>query len=1088
MGHEEDRAEIVCLKARVDELERLLKAQQPDAASQAGRLAAALQQVHDQAAILRTIVASTSAATGAEFFRALVTSLASTLGVRCAFVGEVIGTRPGHMHTLALWLDGGLGENFDYALAGTPCEHIVTGRRMLVFPRGIRQQFPDDRFLADAGLESYMGFPLFDEKGGVMGLVGVMHDAPMTEDCQAQSLLEVYASRVETELRRLRLVEALRENEEKYRLLFSRAMDAVALIDVDTYRLLDVNDVALGMYGYSRDEFLRLRVSDISAEPTKSLAAIRHAAETGGAYIQLRWHKKKDGTVFPVEISCGSFTWKGRTVICGVVRDITERRRAEEALQESTLWLQAILDHSPAMVFLKDTEGRYLLTNRRFEQAFHLTREAVIGKTDHQLFPPEQAAAFVANDRQVLRSGMPLEFEEVARHDDGPHTSIVVKFPLYSEKGEVYAIGGITTDITERKRFEEALQRSEAGLAEAQRIACLGNWDWDIVTNELHWSDEIYRIFGLVPKQFGATYEAFLNCVHPGDRAFVQRSVQDALVNDAPYNIDHRIQLADGTVRMVHEQAEVTRNEGGRPVRMVGTVQDVTERKRAEEERKHLAAILEATTDFVGTADRNGRALFVNQAGRRLLGIGEAEDITDALIPDFHPDWAARLIVAEGLPTAVRDGVWSGETALRTREGLEIPVSQVILSHKTPEGEIAYFSTIARDLRDRKHLEDQLRQAAKMEAVGRLAGGIAHDFNNLLTVITGHSDLLLRRLADGDPSRKHADEIKKAGRHAANLTGQLLAFGRRQVTQPKVLDLNGLVADMAEMLRRLIGENVRLVTDLPAEPCPVKADPDQLAQVLMNLAVNARDAMPEGGTLTLETLSIEGEIAHHSGRAGLAPGPYVKLTVRDTGCGMDAETKTHIFEPFFTTKDRLKGTGLGLAMVYGIIAQHGGAVAVDSVPGQGAAFTIYLPRASGAVETAGEPERQAGTVSGSETILLVEDDQVVRTFVRDLLVECGYDVVEAAGAEEALRWAERHQGPIHLLLTDVIMPGLSGRQLAERIGTMRPDTKILFMSGYTGDIVIRYGLQEMGVEFIQKPFDAESLERKVRALLDAHRE
>ena len=960
MGHEEDRAEIVCLKARVAELERLLKAQQPDAASQAGRLAAALQQVHDQAAILRTIVASTSAATGEEFFRALVTSLASTLGVRCAFVGEVMGSRPGHMHTLALWMDGGLGENFDYALAGTPCEHIVTGRRMLVFPRGIRQQFPDDRFLADAGLESYMGFPLFDEKGGVMGLVGVMHDAPMTEDSQAQSLLEVYASRVETELRRLRLVEALQENEEKYRLLFSRAMDAVVLIDADTYRLLDGNDVALGMYGYSRDEFLRLRVADISAELTKSLAVIRQASETGGVYIQLRWHKKKDGTVFPVEISCGPFTWKGRTVICGVVRDITERRRAEEALREGTMLLQAILDHSPAMVFLKDTEGRYLLTNRRFEQAFHLTREAVIGKTDHQLFPPAQAEAFSANDRQVLRSGVPLEFEEVAMHDDGPHTSIAVKFPLYDAEGAIFAIGGITTDVTERKR--------------------------------------------------------------------------------------------------------------------------------AEEERKHLAAILEATTDFVGTADRDGRALFVNRAGRRLLGIGEDEDITATLIPDFHPDWAARLVVAEGLPAAVRDGVWSGETALRTREGLEIPVSQVILSHKTPEGEIAYFSTIARDLRDRKHLEDQLRQAAKMEAVGRLAGGIAHDFNNLLTVIMGHSDLLLRRLDDGDPSSKHADEIKKAGRHAANLTGQLLAFGRRQVTQPKVLDLNGLVTDTAEMLRRLIGENVRLVTDLPAGPCPVKADPDQLAQVLMNLAVNARDAMPEGGTLTLETRSVEGAFVHHLGRAGLAPGPYVKLTVRDTGCGMDADTKTHIFEPFFTTKDRLKGTGLGLAMVYGIIAQHGGTVAVDSAPGQGAAFTIYLPRASGAVETAGEPERQAEAVSGSETILLVEDDQVVRTFVRDLLEECGYDVVEAAGAEEALRWAERHQGPIHLLLTDVIMPGLSGRQLAERIGAMRPETKILFMSGYTGDIVIRYWLQEMGVAFIQKPFEAESLERKVRALLDEPRD
>ena len=281
---------------------------------------------------------------------------------------------------------------------------------------------------------------------------------------------------------------------------------------------------------------------------------------------------------------------------------------------------------------------------------------------------------------------------------------------------------------------------------------------------------------------------------------------------------------------------------------------------------------------------------------------------------------------------------------------------------------------------------------------------------------------------------------------------------------------------------------MRLVIDLPAEPCPVKADPDQLVQVLMNLAVNARDAMPEGGTLTVETSAVKGAIAHDLGQADLSPGLYVKLMVRDTGCGMDADTKTHIFEPFFTTKDQFKGTGLGLEMVYGIIAQHGGAVTVDSAPGQGATFSIYLPQASGALESAGEPERQAEMVSGSETILLVEDDQVLRTFVRDLLMERGYDVVKAANAEEALRWAERYQGPIHLLLTDVIMPGLNGRQLAERIGTLRPDTKILFMSGYTGDIVIRYGLQEMGAEFIQKPFEPESLERKVRAMLDAHRE
>lgn len=967
MSGERDRAETVRLQVRVTELERLLEAQKREAAAQADRqgrlMDATLKQVHDQATILRTVVAKTAAAMGGEFFRALVTSLASALGVRCTFVGEVLENRPGHVRTLALWMGGALRENFDYALAGTPCEHIVTGRRMLVFPRGIRQQFPDDRFLADSGLESYMGFPLFDERGEVMGLVGVIHDAPMTDDSRAQSLLEVYASRVETELRRLRLVEALQESEEKYRLLFSRAMDAVVLVDMDTYQFLDVNDVAVGMYGYSRDEFLRLRVPDVSAEPAKSLTAIRQAAETGGAYVQLRWHKRRDGTVFPVEISGGPFMWKGRMVMCGVLRDITERRRAEEALRESearfrtqytslpvptytwrwdgTDWvfvsynlaaesfsrgrvadligsrladlypdrpdiqqdiarcfrdqivlkrtmsyvmrtteerkelsvtyvpvlpdlvmvhtedlsarlraeadlregnarLQAILDHSPAMVFLKDTEGRYLLTNRQFERTFHLVREAVVGKTDRELFAPDQAEAFMANDRQVFRAGAPMEFEEVAIHDDGPHTSLVVKFPLRNEAGAVYAICGITADITERKR-----------------------------------------------------------------------------------------------------------------------------------------------------------------------------------------------------------------------------------------------------------LEAQLRQAQKMEAIGRLAGGIAHDFNNLLTVINGCSDLLLREDGPDTTVAKHAGAINQAGLRAADLTRQLLAFSRRQVVRPKVLDLNGLVTNLAEMLRRLIGEDIRLATVLATEPLRVKADPGQLEQILMNLAVNARDAMPQGGTLTIETEPVRGDVAVAPGQGAAAHGPRVRLTIRDTGCGMDEATRAHIFEPFFTTKEQGKGTGLGLAMVYGIVAQCGGTVAVDSVPGQGAAFMIDLPPVSDSVEA---EEVESGTDRPSEpqargeTILLVEDDQAVRMFVRRRLAEWGYEVLEAAGGEEALQLAGRHPGPIHLLLTDVVMPGMSGQQLAARVKGRWPGTNILFMSGYPGETVARHGLEGLGGSFLQKPFSPLVLQRTMRAALETTRQ
>ncbi|MDE3241665.1 MAG: PAS domain S-box protein [Nitrospirota bacterium] len=1063
------------------------KARRPKATSRAGRSGAGPKRDGDQTSLLRTVMVNTGSATGDEFFRSLVASLTATLGVRCAFVAEVLDDRPGYVRTLALWMDGELSGNVEYALAGTPCEQIVTGRHMRFVARDVRRLFPDDRFLADAGMESYLGFPLIGETGDVMGLVGVVHDAPMVEDSQAHALLDVYVARAGAELRRLRLVEALKESEEKYRLLFSRAMDAVALIDMDGYRFLDVNDVAVGLYGYSRDELTRLRVPDVSAEPEKSSVALEQAAESGGLYVQLRWHRKKDGTPFPVEISCGPFTWKGRTVLCAVIRDITGRLQAEDVLRKSAATFQAILDHSPVMVFLKDREGRYLLTNRQFERTFHLERGTVLGKTDHQLFPSEQAAAFIANDRRVLQGGAPMEFEEVAMHDDGPHTSIVVKFPLYNGQGEIYAIGGITTDITERKRIEEALQRSEASLAEAQRIACLGNWNWNIVTNELRWSDEIYRMFGLSPKQFGATYDAFLACVHPDDRAFVQRSVQAALVDGKPYSIDHRIQLTDGTVRVVHEQAEVTRNDAGWPVRMVGTVQDVTERKRAEEGRRQLAAILEATTDFVGTADREGRALFVNRAGRRLLGIGEDEDLTGARIPDFHPEWAARLVAAEGLPAAVRDGVWSGETALQTRGGAEIPVSQVILSHKTPEGAIAYFSTIARDLRDRKQMEQRLQQAAKMEAVGRLAGGIAHDFNNLLTVILGHSDMLLRRLAAGDSSHRHAEEIKKAGSQAAHLTGQLLAFSRKQVIQPTLLDLNKTVSETADMFRRLIGEHIRLVVDLAPGPCLINADPGQVEQVLMNLVANAHDAMPETGTLTIGTSLVEGETTGASCPGRLPPGDYVRLTVSDNGCGMDADTRAHVFEPFFTTKELGKGTGLGLATVYGIVVQNGGSVEVDSLPGRGTTFRIFLPRVEGTLPADESAGGSAHKTRHTETLLLVEDDPLVREFLHGYLVREGFQVFQAANGEEALRLCRTSQEVFHLLVTDVVMPGMSGRALAEQAVVLRPAMKVLLMSGYTDDVMLRHGVSDDGVAFLAKPFLPDDLTRKIRDVLDRPR-
>jgi len=386
---------------------------------------------------------------------------------------------------------------------------------------------------------------------------------------------------------------------------------------------------------------------------------------------------------------------------------------------------------------------------------------------------------------------------------------------------------------------------------------------------------------------------------------------------------------------------------------------------------------------------------------------------------------------------------------------------------------------------DRTRLEEQLRQAHKMEAIGRLAGGIAHDFNNLLTVINGYSELVLNSLGANLHARKNVEQIKKAGRRAATLTRQLLAFSRRQVLQLRVLDLNAVVTNFEAMLQPLIGEDILLEAVLQPGLGLVKVDPGQIEQIILNLTVNARDAMPEGGKLTIETANVELDEAYARRHVSVRPGPYVMLAISDTGCGMDAETQARIFEPFFTTKEHGKGTGLGLATVYGIVKQSGGNIWVYSEPGKGTTFKIYLPRVEGVAEGSEPAHPRSSILRGSETILLVEDEDMVRSLAREILEAHGYAVSEARDSTEALRVCHTHSGSIHLLVTDVVMPGMSGRELAARLGTIHPETKVLYMSGYTDDAVVRHGVLNAGLAFLQKPFTANAFLCKVREVLDS---
>jgi PAS domain S-box-containing protein len=491
--------------------------------------------------------------------------------------------------------------------------------------------------------------------------------------------------------------------------------------------------------------------------------------------------------------------------------------------------------------------------------------------------------------------------------------------------------------------------------------------------------------------------------------------------------------------------------------------------------------ILDSLVNGIVTLDLEGRVVTLNGAAEALLGCSAAargRPVTEVLA--HAPELTAILHGAIEERTAR-----IGTVTLPRRTGGTVPVEITTATLKGRGGQDLGLIVVARDLTAVRQLEAQLRQAQKMEAVGRLAGGVAHDFNNLLTVITGRSQLLLLKLPPESPLRRDVELVEETAHRASALTRQLLAFSRKQMVQPRVVDLNEVVRSMETMLGRLIGEDIALTTRLDQAAGCVRADPAQLEQMIVNLVVNARDAMPLGGRLTLETSYTRIDEGFARQHVGLRPGPYVRLVVRDTGVGMDGLIKAHLFEPFFTTKGPGKGTGLGLATVYGIVTQCGGAIRVESEPGQGATFTIELPRVDAPADRPGDAGAAGAAPHGSETVLLVEDEPEVRGLARDILRQQGYTVLEATDGDDALRVGREHRGPIHLLVTDVVMPQMGGRQLADRLQEGRRETKVLYVSGYTDDAILHQGVSETGTAFLAKPFTAAALAHKVRQVLDA---
>jgi two-component system, cell cycle sensor histidine kinase and response regulator CckA len=511
-------------------------------------------------------------------------------------------------------------------------------------------------------------------------------------------------------------------------------------------------------------------------------------------------------------------------------------------------------------------------------------------------------------------------------------------------------------------------------------------------------------------------------------------------------------------------------------------LQGSVERRRAERERASMVAAVEQTAEEIVITDVDGNIQYCNPSFERLTGYSRTEVIGQN--PRFLKSGEHDAEFYRHLwSTIVTGGIWTGRFTNRKKDGSHYQAEGSISPIYDVSGNLTGFVSATRDVTGRLRMEEQLRQAQKMEGIGRLAGGVAHDFNNLLTVIAGYSGLLEEKLTGEGPLLDYAKQITRASGQAASLTKQLLTFSRKQIIKPKPLDLNILTGGMKQMLQRLVGEDIEVITALAPSLGMVRADADQMSQILINLAANARDAMPGGGRLFLRTANVDPGQVPVGGEVEAIPGPAVLLSVGDTGIGMSYQTRQNIFEPFFTTKERGRGTGLGLSTVYGIVKQNGGYIDVQSEPGKGANFSIYLPRIDECPGIRGGEDSAAGRVRGSETILVVEDHEGVRGLIVGTLELCGFRILQAADGRAALRQSKQYAGTIDLLLTDVIMPGMNGKEVADQLRALRPGIRVLFMSGYSGELIAHRGVLDAGVDYLAKPFTPDALAAKVRAML-----
>ncbi len=961
--------------------------------------------------------------------------------------------------------------------------------------------------------------------------------------------------------------DALEESEVKYRKLFELHSDAILLVDRENGDILEANNSALRLYGYTRRELFEKKIYELSAEPDKTRASI----EEDRHHIPVRRHMKKDGTIFPVEIFDSFFTWKERRVLIAGIRDITERRLAEEALRESEERLKMAMDMAKMVQWEYDVETGMFYFDDQFYSLYGTTTEREGGAWmsaevyAERFLPPEESPLVAAEIGKALATTDPNfsgQLEHRIISADGEERFIIVRYLVVcDDKGRVVKTRGSNQDITDRKRAEESLSRlnrtlitltrcnetlvraeNEPGLLHdicrvivedggyrfawvgyaehddarsIRPVAHAGHEDGYLETLGLSWAetergmgpsgkairsgmpicakdierdpsfclwrDEArrrgYRSSLAIPL-ISSEQTGCLNIYASEPNAFDTEEIElmAQLANDLAYGIKSL------RTREKHRRTSEALWESAEEYKKLAAVRD--------QERNLLRALIDSIPDLIFFKDRASVYLGCNKAFEAFAGRSEKNLVGCTDLDMFANE------VGESFREMDRH-MMNQRTARRNEEWVDYPDGRRVLLEtlKTPfydrDGNILGLIGISRDIterhrarEEREKLEAQLLQAQKMEAIGQLAGGVAHDFNNILTAIIGYSEIISMRMEKDSPLRHFIEQVLTSAGRAAELVNGLLAFSRKQVIHPKPVDLCEVLHGLKKMLGRIIREDIDFRTRVFDKELVVMADKGQIEQALMNFVTNAKDAMPHGGTLSIDVSPVfmDSGFVHAHGFG--EPGYYACISVADSGCGMDEETQKKIFEPFYTTKEVGKGTGLGMAIIYGIVKQHNGYIDVYSEPGIGTTFRVYLPLLAEKRNEEQNAPLAEPPKGGNETVLLVEDDVMVRELHSTILEEAGYTIIEAIDGEDALAKFMKHHYKVDILVTDVIMPKIDGKRLFMEIQELRPEIKVLFISGYTKDIVIERGILDDESIFISKPVMTSDLLKKMRNILD----